>query len=193
MNACKGVVSGVKYLFEYICFVVLLMLAGSAFASENPLYSASTSRLTINAVDTENQPGIFQDVVIEFARDDLWRLVSMREGVLLPHIQQVDLVQTSSQPVQVFLRISGQFPSGCGAIGEISQQQLGNKLTVLVYYKNDAWLQNPDLTPCTMIVRGFSHVIPLQTYGLAAGSYEYTLNNRFNGVFVLQSDNVLTN
>ena len=76
-----------KYLCESLCFVVLLMFAGSAFASENPLYSASTSRLTINAVDTDNQPGIFQDVVIEFARDDLWRLVNMREGVLLPHIE----------------------------------------------------------------------------------------------------------
>jgi hypothetical protein len=182
-----------KYVYESLCFVVLLMFAGSAFASENPLYSANTSRLTINAVDAENQPGIFQDVVIEFARDDLWRLVNMREGVLLPHIQQVDLVQINSQPVQVFLRIRGQFPSGCGAIGEISQQQVSNKFTLSVYYKNDAWLQNPDLIACTMMVVGFSHVIPLQTYGLAAGSYEYTLNNKFNGVFVLQSDNVLTN
>lgn len=65
-----------KNLFEYFRFAVLLMIAGSTFASENPLYSANTSRLTINAVDAvdaENQPGIFQDVVIEFARDDLWR------------------------------------------------------------------------------------------------------------------------
>jgi len=188
----KGV-SGMKFFLEFIGFVVLLITASSAFASENPLYSASTSRLTIKAVDAENQLGIYQDVVIEFARDDLWRLVSMREGVLLPHIQHVDLVQTSSHPVQVFLRIRGEFPSGCGEIGEISQQQVGNNFNVSVYYKNEDWLQNPHLSVCTMIVRGFSHVIPLQTYGLAAGSYEYNLNNKFKGLFALQSDNVLTN
>lgn len=182
-----------KKIYEYLCFVVLLVLAGSALASENPLYSASTSRLTIKAVDTENQTGIFQDVVIEFAQDDLWRLVSVREGVLLPHIQQVELVQTSSHPVQVFLRIRGEFPSGCGAIGEISQQQVDNKFNVSVYYKNDAWLQNPELIACTLAIIPFSHVIPLQTYGLAAGSYEYDLNKKFSGVFALQSDNQLTN
>jgi hypothetical protein len=182
-----------KYLYESLCFVVLLMFAGSAFASENPLYSANTSRLTINAVDAENQPGIFQDVVIEFARDDLWRLVHMREGVLLPHIEQVELVQTSSHPVQVFLRIKGAFPSGCGAIGEISQRQVGNKFTVSVYYKNDAWLTRPGQVACTLAVVNFSRVIPLQTYGLAAGIYQYVLNNRFSGIFSLQADNQLGN
>lgn len=182
-----------KNLFEYFRFVVLLMIAGSTFASENPLYSANTSRLTIDAVDTENQPGIFQDVVIEFARDDLWRLVNMREGTLLPHIEKVDVVQTSSHPVQIFLRIEGQFPSGCGAIGEISQRQIGTKFTVSVYYKNDAWLQNPELVVCTLAIVPFSHVIPLHTYGLQAGSYQYELNNKFSGMFSLQSDNTLAN
>ena len=182
-----------KHFYEHLCFVVMLMLAGSAFASENPLYSANTSRLTINAVDAENQPGIFQDVVIEYARDDLWRLVNMREGVLLPHIEQVELVQTSSHPVQVFLRIKGAFPSGCGAIGEISQRQAGNTFTVSVYYKNDAWLTSPGQVVCTLAIVNFSRVIPLQTYGLTAGTYQYVLNNKFSGMFSLHTDNQLTN
>lgn len=182
-----------KYLYESLCFVVLLMFAGSAFASENPHYSASTSRLTINAVDTDNQPGIFQDVVIEFARDDLWRLVNMREGVLLPHIEKVELVQTISHPVQVFLTIRGEFPSGCGAIGEISQRNEGTKFIVSVYYKNDDWLTNPGQVACTLATVRFSRVIPLQIYGLAAGTYQYVLNNKFSGMFSLQADNQLAN
>jgi hypothetical protein len=36
-------------------------------------------------------------------------------------------------------------------------------------------------------------VIPLQTYGLAAGTYQYVLNNKFSGMFSLQADNQLAN
>lgn len=181
-----------KNLYENVCFVVLLILAGSSFASENPLYSDASSRLTIKAVDTSNKPGIFQDVVIEHAKDDLWRLVGLREGVLLPHIDAVELVTTSNVPVQVFLKISGQFPHGCGAIGEISQKKTDNTFVISVYYKNDLWLQNPLEVACTLAIRPFSHIIQLSAYGLSAGHYTYTLNDKFSGVFSLNTDNLLT-
>ena len=181
-----------KNWYENVCFVVLLIFAGSSFASENPLYSDVSSRLTITAVDTDELPGIFQDVVIEHAQGDLWRLVSMREGVLLPHIDTVELVTTNDIPVQLFLLIRGQFPHGCGAIGEISQKRTGHNLIISVYYKNDLWLQKPLDVACTLAVRPFSHVIPLQAYGLPAGNYEYILNNRFTGTFSLTSENILT-
>lgn len=181
-----------KSLYENVCFIVLLIFAGSSFASENPLYSDASSRLTIKAVDTSDTPGIFQEVVIEHAMDDLWRLVSMREGVLLPHIDAVELVTTSNVPVQVFLRISGQFPHGCGAIGEISQKKTDNTFVISVYFKNDLWLQNPLEVACTLAIRPFSHVIPLSAYGLPAGNYEYILNGKFSGGFSLNMDNLLT-
>ncbi|TFH72417.1 hypothetical protein E3V39_12630 [Gammaproteobacteria bacterium LSUCC0112] len=181
-----------KSLYENVCFVALLIFAGSSFASENPLYSDASSRLTIRAVDAGNKPGIFQDVVIEHAKDDLWRLVGMREGVLLPHIDTVELVKTSNVPVQVFLKISGQFPHGCGAIGEISQKKTDNTFVISVYFKNDLWLQNPLDVACTLAIRPFSHIIPLPAYGLPAGNYEYRLNEKFSGVFSLNADNVLT-
>jgi hypothetical protein len=181
-----------KYLYENLCFAVLLVFAGSSFASENPLYSDASSRLTIKAVDTSDKPGIFQDVVIEHAQDDLWRLVGMREGVLLPHIDTVELITTNNIPVQVFLKISGQFPHGCGAIGEISQKKTDNKFVISVYFKNDLWLQNPLEVACTLAIRPFSHIIPVPAYGLPAGNYEYILNGKFSGVFSLNTDNALT-
>lgn len=182
-----------KYLYENLCFAVLLVFAGSSFASENPVYSDSAARLTINAVDSGNVPGIFQDVVIEHAQDDLWRLVSMREGKLMPHIDTVEVVKSGTVPMQIFLKISGAFPHGCGQIGEISQRQTDKKFVVSVYFKNDLWLQNPLEVACTLAIRPFSHVIPLQAYGLAAGQYEYVLNEKFSGVFSLDANNVLSN
>jgi hypothetical protein len=62
-----------------------------------------------------------------------------------------------------------------------------------VYYKNDAWLTSPDQVVCTLAIVNFSRVIPLQTYGLTVGTYQYELNNKFSGMFSLQADNQLTN
>jgi hypothetical protein len=180
-----------KNLYGNLCFALSLILAGSSFASENPVYSEINAEVKLPAVTVDGRPGFYQDITLRFEDSDSLRMISVNQGVLLNHIHRVDVVQTSTFPAQVFLAISGAFPSGCGAIGQIHQNRHNNNFSVQVYFQNDAWLANPLLVACTLAIRPFEKVIPLKVYGLAAGVYEYKLNAEFSGSFTLVTDNSL--
>lgn len=180
-----------KYLYENLCFAISLVLAGSAFASESPVYSDARAELEIPTVKVEGVAGAYQDIRMKFEDSDTLRMLSVKEGVLLDHINQVDVFQTNTFPVQVFLEISGDFPTGCGEIGQVQQSAEGNTVSVYVYFENDAWLANPSLVPCTLAMRPFKEVIPIKVYGLQSGVYQYTLNDEFTGSFTLATDNKL--
>ncbi len=165
----------------------LFVLCTATFAhGENPEYASS--RLTIPAVDAEGKPGFFQDVVIEATDNDLWRLVEAYEGVAIDVIEQVELIKTDSFPVQIFLKMSGTFRNGCGAVDQISHQLKDNQFTIKAYYKLD---KNPGLTVCTQAMVPFTYTFALPIYGLKAGQYQYTLNDSFSGSFELAADNSL--
>jgi hypothetical protein len=177
-----------KNLYENLCFAISVMIAGSSFASENPLYEENPSRVSIPAVTAGDQYGAYQDLALRFKDSDTLELVSVQEGVLLNYINQVKVLKPNTVPAQVFLEISGEFPSGCGKIGHIVQHEANGLISVNVYFENDDWLRNPELVPCTLAMRPFREVIPLQVYGLSAGEYQYTLNNTFTGSFTLAAD-----
>ncbi|MDO8908050.1 MAG: hypothetical protein Q7W55_06065 [Pseudohongiella sp.] len=178
-----------KNLYESFVFAISLILAGSAFASETPVYSDNKGQLQVPSVKVDGVPGVYQDIIMKFEDSDTLRMLSVKEGVLLDYINQVNSFQTNTFPVQVFLEISGTFPSGCGAIGQILQTVTGNDFSVLVYFENDAWLESPESVACTLAMRPFKKVIALDVYGLQAGTYGYTLNDKFSGSFSLATDN----
>jgi hypothetical protein len=178
-----------KNLYENLCYAVGLMLVGSTFANEYPVYSDTKAELQVPTVLVAGKPGVYQDVIMKFEDSDTLRMLSVKEGVLLNYIHQVNVFQTNSFPVQVFLEISGQFPTGCGAIGQIQQTMTGNTIDLQVYFKNDEWLANPELVPCTLALRPFKKVISLNVYGLQPGVYGYIVNDKFSGSFSLTTDN----
>lgn len=179
-----------KYLYENLCFTISLVLAGSTFASEHPVFSQSTSGIVIPTIKAEGQPGLYQDIKLVLEADDQLKMLALKEGELLGDvIKEVELFQTDTFPVQVFLQVSGAFPNGCGGIGQVLQEADGN--TVSIYaYNNVTWPDTASLV-CTLAIRPFSHVLALDVYGLAAGTYEYRLNNTFSGYFTLAADNQL--
>lgn len=177
-----------KKLYENLCFVVGLIIVGSSFASDYPVYSDIKAELDIPAVNVDGTAGVYQDIRMKFEGSDTLRMLSVTEGVLLYEIEQVDVFQTNTFPVQVFLEISGNYPTGCGQLGRIQQIVDGNRFNVHVYFENDEWVANP-LVPCTLAQRPFKEVFPLDVYGLAPGNYEYTLNDKFSGSFTLATDN----
>ncbi|MES3006782.1 MAG: hypothetical protein V4751_03325 [Pseudomonadota bacterium] len=171
---------------------LLLFVSTSVVAADNPSYSSQAKQLLVPAVDSAAQPGFFQDVKIEFVQGDLWRLVTAQESVRITNaIERVELIKTDSFPVQIFLKVSGIFTSGCPEVGQISQLLEGNSFNVAVYLKNSMWLLHPELVDCAAVMVPFSRTIPLPVYGLSAGEYAYRVNDEHQGSFRLAVDNRL--
>ena len=180
-----------KNLYENLCFAISVMLAGSSFASENPVYQENPSRVTIPLVTADGKQGVYQDIELRFRDSHVLELVALQEGFPLTYIEQADVFLTNTFPVQAFLEISGNFPGSCGDIGYIAQRWTDNTLIIDAYLKNDDWVRNPEQVACTLMLRPFKHVIPLEVYGLSAGVYQYKLNNKFTGSFTLTTHNRL--
>ncbi|MEA3392209.1 MAG: hypothetical protein U9Q91_04450 [Candidatus Marinimicrobia bacterium] len=184
-------------LVKYLFLIAVMLLSGNAVcAGEAPAYSNS-GILTIPVVNSVEQPGFYQDVEFQLREDELWELLEVRTGILIGTtvypdseytigIEAVELVKTDSFPVQIFLKLSGTFTSGCGAIGEIGFELDNNQLSVFVYYA----YHDPEI-PCTMGFSPLERIIPLPVYSLSAGEYSYSVNDSFSGTFTLERDNEL--
>jgi len=171
-----------------ISLSVLALLTASTANSANPEYASS--RLTIPAVDADGKPGYFQDIVLEATSNNMWKLIEAYEAIPIPKniIEQVELIKTDSVPVQAFLKITGTFRDGCGSVGQVSHSLNENQYTIMTYYKLN---KAREPIACTQALVPFTHTIPLPTYGLSAGEYQYTLNDSFTGSFELTTDNEL--
>jgi len=180
-----------KKLYQNLCLAAGLIAVGSSMASENPLYQENLARVSIPAVSVDGDDGLFQDIKLSFKDANKLELEAVRDGVLLDQINKVEVFLTNTNPVQAFLEITGDFPTGCGDVGRVLQSRTGNTINVSVYYENDEWVKNPSLVPCTQAMRPFKHVVQLDVYGLQRGAYTYNVNGEFSGNFTLDTDNVL--
>lgn len=153
-----------------------------------PTYIAD--HLLIPAVDTDSQVAAYQNAIFARTSSGLWRLLTFnRRGSSTLQAAPVDDVEptvTDAFPTQVFLRISGQFSSGCGSIGRISHRLEENHFTVVV----SAEYSDPEQYACTAAIRPFRKSWPLPVYGLPAGTYTYDLNG-VTGSFELTEENVM--
>ncbi len=161
----------------------------STLDSEHPLYQ--DGKLTIPRVDTSAQAGRYQDIQLQFnAATNTWTLTNFRDTLIVPgqgvYLDQVETIITTSFPVQVLLKISGNFPNGCGGFGQINQRMQSNKFEIAMHH---AFI--PPGTFCTAALVPFVKIIPLQVYGLPAGTYEYSINGELTGTFNLSRDNQL--
>jgi hypothetical protein len=97
-------------------------------------------------------------------------------------------VQTSGPPAAMYLRVSG--PDAiCDHVSpvRIHQRLLGTRFDIGISAEH----QYPagEMVPCTAMARPFKVTVPLPVYGLAAGTYSYTVNGGFAGQFTLTEDN----
>lgn len=186
-------------------FSLLLISTTQLFAQERPIGLLgeqhpfySSGNLHIPRIDTHNQPGLYQDAMLQFdPAIDAWRLESV---VTVPitddRIKQVEVIVTESLPAQVYLQMSGEFSFSCrGHRYSISERRTAEpgsgptneKFEVAVAFDD----HSADETLCT-IKDNLSFIIhPLQVYGLVAGTYEYVINGTHTGTFELKSDNIL--
>ncbi|MCF7969745.1 MAG: hypothetical protein K9L22_01080 [Methylococcaceae bacterium] len=163
-------------------------------ASQFPRYKDGI--LTIPRVDTDIHPGHYQDARLSFTgqgTQGTWTLLDYKtlgENVPLVYLESVDMVKTDIVPVQVFLVAKGQLPNECFDIGQINQRLDGNHFTVIATVVFAA----PQGSFCTQALASFEKVMPLDVYGLKAGTYSYEIKGsigNITGVFELEEDNIL--
>ena len=143
--------------------------------------------LTLPLVDYAGIPGQYQHARLEHVPGtQTWRLAGYRKVQPIRDITEVQLVLTGEVPAQAFLKVRGQLNNGCVELGEAGIRKDGDLFTVYLFYQyfGRTCMGTDDVRP-------FRKVIPLDVYGLPAGTYRWTLNGTFNGSFTLPTNNVL--
>jgi len=179
-----------SYKFKLL-LVPLILLSTSIVYAENqknadfPLYDGT--QLVVPRVDTVERAGVYQSATFVYdSKINAWHLKSFdqaREDVAIEYV--IPSVIVTSTPAQVLLQVKGEILS-CGSVGRIDQRIVNNKFEIRIYAT-----KIPSDSTCLAATVPFLKVIPLDVYGLDAGTYEYSINGGTNGTFELLKDNRL--
>jgi len=102
----------------------------------------------------------------------------------LAPVEEIDILTLESFPVQIFVIASGYLPDPCTEIYQISQEREGNTFFITIEtYRSPGF--------CIQVIAPFKEVIPLQVYGLPAGTYTVEVNG-VQDTFDLEIDNILS-
>lgn len=101
-------------------------------------------------------------------------------------INGIDVLVMESFPVQVNVVAAGDLPDTCTQIDEVISQLTGDTFRVAI-----TTLRQPD-PACAQMVVPFEQSISLDVDGLAAGTYQVSVNG-VTGSFTLDTDNTLNN
>ncbi|MBU4226970.1 hypothetical protein KKA86_05315 [bacterium] len=102
----------------------------------------------------------------------------------LATVEEIDILTLESFPVQIFVIASGYLPDPCTEIYQISQEREGNTFFITIKtYRSPGF--------CIQVLAPFEEVIPLDVYGLPAGTYTVDVNE-VQGTFDLEIDNILS-
>lgn len=183
-------------MIKKIFFIIAIqsLILSTAYSEETPFFNGDT--LIIPVIDTLKKSGEFQDVMFKFNDQGEWLLSDYKIGKEIGQegnfevIKNVEIIKTETFPIQIFLRVSGVFPSGCESFGRIKHKLIENNFNVAIYYDIDERHSTGEMA-CTQALVPFTRIIPLPVYGLQKGAYRYTVNGDFTGVFDLSSDNEL--
>ena len=165
----------------------------SAFPADYPIYDNGV--LTVPRIDTADQVGKYQDATFQLSSPGSWVLSDVQvlnTGTVyqVGGISSVEVIRTGTLPVSVYLRASG-VSGSCDNTGpaRIHQRLQGTRFDVDISAPHVAPL-TPGISAytCTANLRTFKLTVPLQVYGLSAGTYSYNVNG-ITGTFSLDSDN----
>ena len=99
-------------------------------------------------------------------------------------VENIDILTLESFPVQINVITKGYLPDGCTEIGDITKSKDGNTFVV-----NIETIRPADVM-CTQAIVPYEEVIPLDVYGIKAGTYSVVVND-VHGSFELATDNSL--
>ena len=181
----------------YSAIGITALLTSSVFsqlnadASDYPIFR--DGKLTIPRIDTDAQLGNFQSAEFQFeSSTNSWKLNQFVETKIIPgpatYEEKVETIVVDSSPVQVFLKITGQFSNGCVFFQQINQVLRGNTFEIILHVGPNP---SPPEMVCAAVLVPYEKIIPLEVYGLPAGAYAYSVNGTHNGTFTLTKDNTL--
>jgi len=99
-------------------------------------------------------------------------------------VEEINILTLESFPVQIFVIASGYLPDPCTEISEVLQGREGNTFFITIKtYRSPGF--------CIQVLAPFEEVIPLEVYGLPAGTYTVEVNG-VQGIFDLEIDNILS-
>lgn len=162
----------------------------AAFSAEYPVYDNGV--LTLPHVDSPDQVGKYQEVTfqltpqgtIELSGGQIFGTGNLGQAL----VSAVEVIKMGTLPVSVYLRASG-LQGACGFSGpaRVHQRLEGTRFDIGISTPlSDAYV-NHEIT-CTADIRPFKMTVPLEAYGLSAGTYSYNVNG-ITGTFSLESDN----
>jgi len=162
-----------------------------ALASEAPAFREG--RLSVPRVDTPGQVGRYQDGVLQLSPQGTFTIAGLQElgkGPVYPlqGITTVEVVKTAGLPGSVFLRVAGTDPT-CDYTGplRVHQRRDGERFDISISAPHTApW---GAASACPANIRPYRITVPLEVYGLAAGTYAYTVNGAHAGQFALAEAN----
>jgi len=98
-------------------------------------------------------------------------------------VDEIDILILESFPVQINVIARGNLPDPCTEISEVLQEREGNTFFVSIKtYRPPG--------PCIQVLAPFEVKIPLNVYGLPAGTYTVDVNG-VQDTFDLEVDNII--
>jgi len=101
----------------------------------------------------------------------------------LAEVTEIELFLQEIFPVQIIVVAKGYLPNPCTQIDEIIQIREGNNFFVTLKTKSSQ-------EACIQVITSFIETIPLEVYGLPAGTYTVNVNG-IEDIFILEVDNIL--
>jgi len=103
----------------------------------------------------------------------------------LASVDEIDILILESFPVQINVIARGNLPDPCTEISEVLQEREGN-----TFFATIKTYRSPGL--CIQVIAPFEEIIPLEVYGLPAGTYTVDVNG-VQATFGLEVDNIISN
>jgi inhibitor of cysteine peptidase len=100
----------------------------------------------------------------------------------LASVDEIDILILESFPVQINVIASGNLSDPCTEISEVLQEKEGNTFFITIKtYRSPGF--------CIQVLAPFEEIIPLEVYGLPAGTYTVDVNG-VQATFDLEVDNI---
>ena len=111
--------------------------------------------------------------------------LSIVSNVGLAPVEEIEIEILELFPVQINVIARGNLPDLCTEIYEINQEREGNTFFISIKtYRPPG--------PCIQVIAPFEEIIPLEVYGLTAGTYTVDVNG-VQDTFDLEVDNIISN
>ncbi len=101
----------------------------------------------------------------------------------LAPVDEIDILILEIFPVQINVIASGNLPDPCTEISEVIKEREGDTFFITIKtYRSPGF--------CIQVIAPFEEIIPLEVYGLPAGTYTVDVNG-VQATFDLEVDNIL--